>query len=96
MNDITVVVSTLGREDNVKKIINNLEEQNLPIDLVIINASTIKLSKEYFEKISICSPVINLNVIEEPGCSLALARKLGVNKSNANYVCFVDDDIELF
>jgi GT2 family glycosyltransferase len=91
MNKVTVIVSTLGREDNVQIIMNSISLQRISLNLIVINASKKRLHLTPIEEKS----KITLEVIEKYGCSLAYARDLGVKKSLTGYICFMDDDIEL-
>lgn len=86
----TVVVSTYNRNDDLIRCLDSLKSQSYPdFDVIVVNGGEI----EPVRKIASDYPGHNIKVIEQKRKGVVEARNLGWRNSDADIICFIDDDI---
>ena len=88
--NLSIVIHTLDRHQNVKNCIESIENCILPFEKEVI---VVDQSRECFTK-DICDEkgVIYINSHKK---GLSLARNIGIRKSTKENILFLDDDIRL-
>lgn len=92
MLNLSVVIPTRNRKENLLRTLNSLNEQSYPLLEVLVVDSSDKAEQE--EELKRCSGISNLQVIRsEP--SVCLQRNTGIKVCRGDCVFLLDDDISL-
>ncbi len=92
--DITVIVPTYNRWEDVKKTLNKLKPHISKLkEVIVVDQSTDKKTFELIKKIK--NKKVKYIFSKTP--SITIARNIGVNKTNkeTKIICFIDDDVDL-
>ena len=93
--NITAVITTCDRLQQLKKAVESVENQTLsPDELIIIDDNSCDQTQEYCENLQEISkiPVIYLRNDFRAGSNLC--RNLAIERANGEYIAFLDDDDE--
>jgi glucosyl-dolichyl phosphate glucuronosyltransferase len=96
--NISVIVPTLNRLNDLKSFIHSLEKQTyLPRELIIVDQSDNDLIRNFIQRYAQSAPIV-VKYLSSPEKSLTRAKNIGVSHLNntIDLVAFFDDDIELF
>ena len=89
---VSIIVPVYNVEEYLKKCLDSLIYQTYKdIELIIVNDGTKDSSQKIIDKYKKKYPSIIKSYIKENG-GLASARNYGIDKSNGDYVMFVDSD----
>jgi glycosyltransferase involved in cell wall biosynthesis len=91
--DISIIITTYNRVDNIIKIINSFQKQvNIQNNFEIIICDS--NSKNKFRIVNYINQFINLKIkyLNSPVNHQAYKRNLGAKNSSGNYLIFIDDD----
>ena len=92
--DISVVVSTKDRSQQVKRLMESLDKQTqLPDELIIVDASEDNQTYQLIDKKNPHSNYLIKYIKTEPG--LTRQRNIGIREAKGKYVFFFDDDVVL-
>ena len=90
--EVSVVIPTLNRINDIKECISALEKQDLPkkkFEIIVVGNGSIDGSKEFLKE---KADEGRIRFLEEKKKGPGAARNLGVNKSRARFIAFTDDD----
>lgn len=97
MYDVSIVIPTFRRPHLLEKTVASLMAQNnaskLAFEIIIVDNCPEK-SAEGLVAGLIKSCEVPIQFVSEPRQNIALARNAGIDRSNADFVAMVDDDME--
>ena len=87
---VSIIIPTINRTEKLKKLLNNIKDQNNnKIEVIIIDQSDKKNTSEFIKDKLI-------NYIWVPGIrNLSDARNYGIEYAKGDYIGFLDDDLTL-
>jgi len=92
---ISAIICTYNREKYIRKALDSLTRQLLPIyrfEIVVVNNNSTDRSEEEILKFRAAHPELNFTYVTETSQGLSYARNRGVEESKAPLVTFLDDD----
>lgn len=92
---ISAIICTYNREKYIRKALDSLAKQTLPLSLfeiVVVNNNSTDRSEEEILKFRDAHPEINFTYVTETNQGLSYARNRGVVESRSPLVTFLDDD----
>lgn len=92
--DLSVIIPTKDRLQDLRLLVGDLQQQVTQFSfeiLIIDNASSNPIQKSDLG----LSKALDLSIIREENVGLHFARNIGVSKSNAERLLFLDDDVRL-
>ena len=94
---LTLIIPTKNRPNDLRKAIESvLFQTQLPDELIIIDQSKDNLSKLTLNEIKFNYPKIKLIYIHDTSIKgLVDAKRIGVENSSGNIICFIEDDVYL-
>ena len=94
---LTLIIPTKNRPNDLRKAIESvLFQTQLPDELIIIDQSKDNLSKLTLNEITFNYPKIKLIYIHDTSIKgLVDAKRIGVENSSGNIICFIEDDVYL-
>ena len=92
MCKISVIVPIYNMEQYLKECLNSIEKQTIfdDIEVILVNDGSTDKSLEIIENFS--NKHKNTLVINQENQGVSAARNNGINKSSAEFVCFIDPD----
>lgn len=92
---IAAIICTYNREKYIRKVLDSLTRQQLPItdfEIVVVNNNSTDRSEEEILRFRQAHPELNFTYVTETNQGLSFARNRGVVESRADLVTFLDDD----
>ena len=95
MNEISIIIPTLSRENQLYNTIKYLSSQLfIKFEIIIIDQNK-KFNLQYYKKIQTYLNKIPLKIIRQKKTNASRARNEGVKISQYEIVLFLDDDIKI-
>jgi GT2 family glycosyltransferase len=91
--DVSIVVPTFNREDRLRRVIDALARQVVPVclEVVVVSDGSTDGTHDYLAALHV--PEIKVVVVEQPNSGPAAARNAGIQHASGDLVVFVDDDV---
>lgn len=87
---VSVVVPVYNAEDTLRRCINSLLCQTVPIDIILVNDGSTDMSLEICEEYE--KNNANIQLINQANGGVAKARNVGMKSAVGEYIGFVDSD----
>lgn len=95
-SELSVVIPTKDRIDDLKSCIKSIIIQNYPVkELIIVDGSDNDSTERYIRSLIESNPELNCIYINQKGAGTARARNIGARSTSGNIIVFIDDDVIL-
>ena len=95
MQSITIIIPTYNRSESLRRLLDSLSKQSLPptisFDVIAIDDGSL----ESYDWLNEYSWPFSFTIIRQENQGEAIARNLGAMKSNAEFLLFLDDDMQI-
>lgn len=90
---VSIVVPTYNREDRLRRVIDALARQVVPVRLEVVVVSDGSTDGTHDYLAALRAPGMTVVVVEQPNSGPAAARNAGIQHASGDLVVFVDDDV---